>query len=163
MHLGCDCLYDSFYTYTMITVWFMIEANLLKWQSAMILYMILFTHAMIITWFSIEREEEWSHSSSAAFTTSIAGRSDATVNLSISIEQALVNHANLSNPTHTALKTICRAEQPQLPELVIVKPPQTVATQLLPCVKRCQKVEGRAWSVTGKAWDTHEREGSLQW
>ena len=36
-------------------------------------------------------------------------------------------------------------------------------TQLLPCVKRCHKVEGRAWSVTDKAWDTHEGEGTLQW
>ena len=100
MPLGCDCLYDSFYTYTVITVWFMIETKLLKWQSALILYMILFTHAMIIIWFSIEREEKWSHSSSAAFTTSIAGGDDATVSLSISVEQALANHANSSNPTH---------------------------------------------------------------
>ena len=46
------------------------------------------------------------HSSSAAFTTSIAGGDDATVNLSISIEQALANHANSSNPTRAALETI---------------------------------------------------------
>ena len=57
----------------------------------------------------------------------------------------------------------CWAKQPQFSELTIVEPPQRIATQLLLCVKRCQKVEGRVWSVTGKAWDTHEGEGSLQW
>ena len=74
----------------------------------MILSMILFTHAMIIIWFSIEREVKCLHSSSAAFTTSssIAGGDDAIMSSSISIEQALANHANSSNTTHAALETI---------------------------------------------------------
>ena len=102
MPLWCDCLYDSYYTYTVITVWFMIETNLLQWHSVMILYMILFTHAMIIIWFSIEREVKWPHSSSAAFTTSssIAGGDDAIMG------QALASHADLSSPTRAALETI---------------------------------------------------------
>ena len=146
-----------FYTYTVITVWFTIETNLLQWQSAMILSMILFTHAMIIIWFSIEREVKWPHSSSAAFTTSssIAGDDDAIMG------QALASHADLSNPTRAALETILAernnlsSQNPQLP--------QKTATQLLPCVKRCQKIEGRAWSITGEAWDTHKGEGNLRW
>ena len=74
----------------------------------MILYMILFTHAVIIIWFTIEREEKWPHPSSAALTTSssIAGGDDAIMSSSISIEQALANHANSSNTTHAALETI---------------------------------------------------------
>ena len=102
MPLGCDCLYDFFYTYAVITVWFMIATNILQRQSAMILVMILFIHAMIIIWFSIEREVKWPHSSSAAFTTSssIAGGDDAIMG------QALASHADLSNPTRAALETI---------------------------------------------------------
>ena len=48
------------------------------------------------------------HSSSAAFTTSssIAGGDDAIMSSSISIEQALANHVNSSNPTRAALETI---------------------------------------------------------
>ena len=90
MPLGCDCLYDYFYTYAVITVWFMIETNLLQQQSAMILPMILFTHAMIIIWFIIEREVKWPHSSSAAFTTSssIAGGDDSRHHEFVNIDQA---------------------------------------------------------------------------
>ena len=74
----------------------------------MILYMILSTHAMIIIWFLIESEVKWLHSSFAALTTSssIAGDNDAIMSSSISIEQALVNHANSSIPTRAALPTI---------------------------------------------------------
>ena len=125
--------------------------------------MILFTHAVIIIWFTIEREVKWPHPFSAAFTTSssIAGGDDAIMSSSISIEQALADHANSSNTTHAALETIL-AERNNLssrnPQL-----PQKTATQLLPCVKRCQKIEGRAWSITGEAWDTHKGEGNPRW
>ena len=59
------------------------------------------------------------------------------------MEQVLANHANSSSPARAALETIL-AERNNLRELAIVEPPQRTATQLLLCVKRCQKVESLA-------------------
>ena len=74
---------------------------------------------------------------------SVAGGDDAIMSSSISIEQMLDEHANSSSPARAALKTI-PAERNNRKELAIVEPPQRTVTQLLLCVKRCQKVEGWA-------------------